>query len=549
MVNASAIILCTHLIAANGAAQTIDAARYGDGPYFYVSASGNDASAGTRDAPFATIQQAIDRTADFRGRCIFLREGVQVLEDHVYIIGGWSDGRSGDELVIAAYPGENAILDAQTTNQLPAIYAKEASHIKLFNLTIRNCTNMGIMAFDGNNIEIDSCIVEYCQAGIGLYGCTDFAVTNCTVREITANGIDAAGGCARGVIQNNTVYHTNKLNTDPATRTNWGNAIQARESEFILIYGNYVYENWGEGISLLLSTNCQVVGNVIRDNFSVNLYFDNASHSRAEGNFIYCTNLSAYYRFDGHGANNIQMANEIYDVSTPERFLNYDTIINNVVVGGGSAWYYGTYGGIHSAGGISQQGLKNTVVAHNTFHGCAEMLRIDADTATTNVAFINNIFSDVRDAHSNWIATTEGYTFSNNLWHACSPVVAADSLTGDPKFSNAGGYNADDYQLTLHSTARDAGVPFFVSRDYNRKVRIEPPDIGALEYQPSTFADAKKVGDAGRHQNRVHYRRVLILEDNGRLSEPVSTYDLFGRRRNGTMKRPHGFVLRELQAR
>ncbi len=82
---------------------------------FYVSPNGSDAKRGTLDAPFRTVQRALDAAAASIARpmtadvVVYLRAGTFRLPSPL-VLGPAHSGRNGFRLVLRSYPGEHATI-------------------------------------------------------------------------------------------------------------------------------------------------------------------------------------------------------------------------------------------------------------------------------------------------------------------------------------------------------------------------------------------------------------------------------------------------------
>ncbi len=408
---------------------------------YYVSPTGNDRNPGTIDRPFKTIQHAIDQT-EGNGGTVFLRDGVYQPDRGIRVRSG-QDGTSVSPLVIRSYPGENAIIDGSRLSRgTIGIFMKDVEHVDLRDLEIRSMPNRGVQVVNGKHVNIlDNVIHDTQYQGISVRGYLAHIEGDTTQRSQNIR------------IEGNEVFHTNLRNKGANGKNNWGEAIQARYSDDVVISDNNVYENYGHAIGLVVVSDAVVRNNDIRDSFSVNLYLDNASDSVIEGNFIYNSQDERFYR-NGKPAPGISLANEVYEVKNPSKYyLNNNTIRNNIVVDT-KGIQYGTWAGIHSNSNRSTQGLRNTLIANNTFYSSRtdEMLKIGADPNNSNVKVANNIFYNA-DGRSNdalaEVPSTKGVVFDRNLWYGgkAGSAFSSSDVTTAPPMMKPGGSRASDYQL------------------------------------------------------------------------------------------------------
>jgi parallel beta-helix repeat protein len=430
---------------------------------YYVSPNGNNNNAGTKDKPLASIQTAIDRAV--AGDTIYLRGGVHKPENPLWM---GNVGKANARITMKPYAGEKAIIDGEkifnSNSDYPSILSIGGGYIDIQGLEIRNSPSLGINLWRANNIRLLNNRVHNNQdTGIGIFESSD----------VIAN--------------NNTVYRSSAFNQPRTIEGGWGSGIAAGKSTRITLNSNLVYENYGEGIACILSDDCRAANNVVYDNYSVEMYFDNATNSSFSKNFIYNTGNRGFFRNLGgvwQPASGIQMANESYATSNP---LNNNIVRNNIVVGGGWGFFYGSY----QNGG----GLKNTKILNNTFYGAAnDLLFINRDLGHQNSIFANNIFYQTGGKPLTFIeGSIDGIDFTHNLWFGNTPdsiVTSPKDIFANPLLFNAGGLNASDYRLKANSPAINKGKKFsIVVGDYFKQNRSIDGfyDIGAHEYNSTNL--------------------------------------------------------------
>lgn len=432
---------------------------------YYVSPNGNDQNNGTINQPWATLQHAINKTAG-EGRTIYLRGGQHDISRGTYqtekgpagihIEGGWNDG-TDSFLTIRSYPGERAVLNGSNVAPgITGIFIKNAQNINVEGIELHSLRANGVMVVKGHNINIQGNTIHHNQrSGIVVqgYGAPEAAVQ-----------IDTTQRSQNIRLEGNHVYRNFLANSNPEQVSNWGMGINVENSNDVLIANNTVSENFGEGIGLGFVQNGTVTDNTVRDNFSVEVYLYNTTDSTVKRNFIYNTGNKQFFR-KGRPANGIEMANEVFTIKgdRAQFLLNNNTVRNNIVVGSGAGFSYGTYAGIHSDARESKQGLKNTNINNNTFYDPQIFLHIDEDPNTQNVTIANNIFS--RPDRFEWLTnidSTTGLSFSENLWHGgtrfggdagATGISSPSDILTNPMLVNPGGFDWEDYQLLASSPA------------------------------------------------------------------------------------------------
>ena len=468
---------------------------------YYVSPVGADSNPGTIDRPFKTIQTAIaqtvgeSRTIHLRGGTYDLNEGAQQQDQvaGIYIEGQWQIGSESDFLKIQAYQDEKPVLDGrQLAYGLTGIFIKDVQNVEIKGLELHSVRSNALEVVNGKNIDINSNIVHSNQgSGIGVRG---------YLANAEGNG-ETAGRSENVRIEGNLVYRNMLRNSGAREgQQNWGGAVYVRHAAQAKVANNSVYENYGEGIIALQSRAVAIDNNTVYDNYSVNVYLDNASDSTVQNNFIYTTDNEAFFREiagTAYPASNIGFANEVYDnVNEPWLYyLNNIDVTNNVLVGGQTGLYYGTYSGNHSYAPLSQKGLKNIRVVNNTIYNPqTSFVRLDTDPAIENVEFSNNIFAQSDQAAQQLdIASSQGVSFTHNLWDVGDRSIysargytaegddflSADDVLGGSGLVNPGGLDFWDYQLQPDSPAIDAAKVVTGVTDN----AIGQPDIGAIEFQ------------------------------------------------------------------
>jgi chitodextrinase len=426
---------------------------------YYVSTSGNDASAGTMAAPFRTITKGAAVTHP--GDIVNVRAGVY--NELVRIV---ATGTAAARITVRSNPGELAIIDgtgfAADKNN---VMISSAQYVDLAGFEIRNAPHLGVCTWNASHVGILNNKIHDCVRN-GIYV-----------------GADSAGLSSDITIDGNDVFHTVLENQYHTMTGGWAQAVGTDLVDGVRITNNRVYENDGNGIGFCMTDNGYGKGNILYDNFSTSFYLDNAQTTTVDGNLIYSTLNSRYFR-DGHPAHGIGLANENYSTSNP---LNNDTIINNIVINSRWAIFYDNY----EQGG----GLKNVTIANNTFYSADTAMIYIASDAHSNTVIANNAFYQTGGGKMDQVAGA-GLTFRNNSWYGGNASTAASltDVVGDPRFVNAGGLTAADYKLTSTSPLVQHGSALtgVVTTDYFGTLRPTATDIGASQY---TATGATPAGD------------------------------------------------------
>jgi parallel beta-helix repeat protein len=435
---------------------------------YYVATNGSDSNPGTQNQPFATLTQAATKVA--AGDTVYVRKGTYTFSSTQYI---GSVGTSSEPITYQPYPGEEGkvILDGRNMPDANSVVNVAGEYNVFKNFEIQNSKFIGIVSWGGKNIKLlNNTVHDSYKDAIFVGKSSDFTSTT----DILIDG--------------NTAYNNGLINRDSngnSIGSNYPAIINSYGASNVTITNNRVYKNYGIGIDFILTKGGLAAKNVASDNYAANLYLDNATNVTVDQNFIYTTNDKKFYwrggSLDGQPASGIQAANEPYSISN---LSERNTIRNNIVIGGYAGFYYGSYG----KGG----GLKNFVIANNTFYkATSTMLSIDNDAGHTNTLIANNIFYQTGDgAMTNLTAANSALGFQNNLWYGGSAGAAGSSgdVKADPKLFNPGTTTDGDYKLQAGSPAIDAGIQLqeVVPNDYagSSRPRGRSYDIGAFEYIP-----------------------------------------------------------------
>jgi parallel beta-helix repeat protein len=419
---------------------------------YYVALSGNDANGGSLAAPFKTVTRASYSAK--AGDTVQVRGGTY--SERVMI---GSKGTASAYVTFQPYAGEKVIFDGKSlASGNNVVTVSEASYVIFGGFEVRNGPFIGLCSYGSNNVIL----------------------INNTVHDNFRNGIyvgaDSFGQSFNNVVDSNTVYHNVIENQAHNWNGGWATGISLVRTNDSRVTNNTIYENDGEGVVTILAQHNLVQNNAIRDNFSVGVYVDNSRFITVNANLIYSTSMSRYYR-DGMPACGFGTANEVYDTSLPS---SDNTWTNNVVVNTRWGFFYGAY----DNGG----GLKNAVVANNTFYKSAQQMIWIAQDAHANNLFENNVFYQNGGVNTPNIEGG-GTTFKNNAWYGGIAGVAAGlgDVLLNPGFVNAGGYSAADYKLNATSPLIGRGADTtVVTTDYFGVARTSAYDIGAQEYSSSS---------------------------------------------------------------
>jgi Protein of unknown function (DUF1565). len=144
---------------------------------YFVSTTGSDSNLGTIDAPWRTVETAVNKVA--AGDILYIRGGEYVLAEAVICK---MSGTADKGIVYSAYEGETPVLNAENINfflekdkynfgvETGAIFVYQQEYIQVRGITVKNSHGHGIAVRDSNNVIVDSCTTDntFCP-GISLW--------------------------------------------------------------------------------------------------------------------------------------------------------------------------------------------------------------------------------------------------------------------------------------------------------------------------------------------------------------------------------------------
>lgn len=448
------------------AALLLAAAGLSHAAEFVVSPTGNDTAAGTLAAPWRTLVKAVGAVG--AGDTIWMRGGVHRYTESAKLA---KVADAGAWITIDTWPadlasGGRAILDGSDSsgtdskddwNGVDAFYGKGGRFWRIRNLEVRNVKRFGFNTWEGgSDIEFSDCDFHGIHLG-AIHGST--ASSNVTVQRCRIYD------CVRA---NRTFAYDHD--------GGWPSVVQCGASGYV-IRDSHIYENWGEGIGCYRS-NQTVVGNVLHDNYSVEIYVNNVTDSRIEGNLVYSLQKTAYYRTldktTYQAAVGIQCANE---VGGDTAFRN-NRIVNNIVLGTRRNHFFWWSG---SGGGLIDSVIANNVFAGSSAGNGGAVVKIENGTHA-NSSFANNIV--VRDAGTIVQGSGAALTRTANCWWGGAPAGMAGTgdVLADPRFVAPGSNIAADYKLQTGSPCIGVGTTIAaIATDFGGGARSAPYDIGAWE--------------------------------------------------------------------
>lgn len=419
---------------------------------YYVSTSGSDSNPGTSTQPWRTINKA-GRVAS-AGDTVYVRGGVYA--EQVSLA---RSGTAAAPIHFEAAPNETPVISAASLSMTSwsALVDITGSYITFSGFEVSNSSYIGVIIKGTHNV-VDRVFAHHSQAnGILITGDYNTVQNSRVWRNSLANEYGKAGSWASGL--------SAARDTDGIT-------------DYAIMRNNIVWENWGEGMSSYEANQITMDGNVSHDNYTANIYVSDTTNAMVRGNLVYMDPSSYLY---GKGSNvGIMLGDEKYTPASANI-----TVINNLAYGNhrNFFWWQGTSGG----------GMKNTLIAFNTFingsgDGSSGNSNVIIGTGThQNVRFMNNIVQQDSSIYLIGTLAQAGITYSHNLWSR-APLAAASGagdVIGNPMLSKSGSpFAALWFGLTSGSPALNKGASLSEDpQDFAGLTRGSPPDIGALEYQ------------------------------------------------------------------
>lgn len=420
-----------------------------DGPAIYVSLSGNDNNAGTKDAPVKTFAKALAIRATNQDVRVF---GGTYTEKLLVAASGTADA----PIRVLPVKGEKVVLDAT---------GKAAG--KPIDITGAFVHVQGFESMGSGNQCVD------------ITG-SDVVLCNIDAHDCVSHGIQLGG--PRVWAEGNIIHDTVLENEGAPAGQGWGSGLKVKVGgDDITLYRNRSYHNWGEGIAVTRGTKVVLRENLSYDNFSVNFYIDNSYDVLVEKNMATCVANSGYER-NGKRAAAFMIGEEYYDGWGAQ--LHAVTIRNNIGVFCNRGFLF--------AGSDVGGGLVDVSIVHNTFWGSEDTAVSIAAGVTSGTVVLNNLVQQPA-GKTVWIESLNGMTVSHNFWVGAVPAdwtngSGMGDVIGDPLLFQTPGYEAASYRLGDKSTARNAALALSpaVTEDFEGRLRSvmgsENADIGAMEY-------------------------------------------------------------------
>ena len=464
----------------------------------YVSPSGADTNAGTVDAPFKTVQKALDTVK--AGQTIYLREGTYTALNTFK-----SSGTEGNYITLRNYPGEKPYLTMTAGNDGAILHLDGNDYIKIEGLEIGGLSSViaqGIL-LDGNENHII----------IRNNDIHDLLTTKPGENENgEANAILCYGeGKTEENSINNICIENNLVHNNT---TGWCESVSVTgNAKYINIINNTVYENTNIGIDFYGNAGyCSVPA------------LDQPRYGVAAGNVIY-KSVCSYAECAGlyvDGARDIVLENNIiygsmYGIEIGSEELQADYPVKNIIARNNLV-YNNSAGGIRvggydkkATGYVTDTKIYNNTIVNNGegeggWNGELCFVKCNGIDVRNNIVYKENTEYPMigGDLSKEYVLNVN---FSNNVFY--SPLGADEiyfefamgSATGIDEFNaQTGGSNTfgkpefnADYSLKSGSYGIDIGSSDVVSHmgsyiDLANNYRvINTIDVGAFEYQDGSM--------------------------------------------------------------
>jgi len=463
-----------------------------NGNCYYVSMTGDDSAAGSFEYPWKSIEPACYQLEP--GDILYIRGGVYTGEDNIGIDFKYHSKHAtpDDPIIIKAYPGEQAVIDAEQNGRVFEIQNVDwmvidsiefrnspHSHIRLGwdveanNITIKNCRFSGIDYWIGNN-----------PAAIYVAPSTnDLSIHDCS---FIGDGTDTTG---HGVIMFGVGGMIRVFNNE-FRGVQSGVLVKHRNDEGSVtrVYNNYVRDTIGVGI--FLNTDDGIIeNNLIVNSSSYGIkIFEGMGHNAGDNNFISHNTIA-----NCHGGIKLQRPMDGDPGATNTRVFDniiYESAVtcefSNLII-----WAYAT------------SNEHNTTSDYNCYY--------DSDR-TELIREINSC-----------------YTLEEWQFHSCSSYACQDehSIQDNPQFINSSGNLSviDDFRLAPDSPGKESASDGTDMGMNMNPVGIHITDLRvahAITDTDTLTATLRWTAPTDAVTYTLRYSNTLISEDNWAIAVTVS---------------------------
>ncbi|MCU6710807.1 right-handed parallel beta-helix repeat-containing protein [Paenibacillus sp. J5C_2022] len=468
---------------------------------YYVAVDGDDHAAGTIEAPWRTIQHAVDSLAP--GDTVMVRGGIY--EELVNIV---TSGMKGAYMIIQAYPGERPVIDGTglsiSSGSNALISLKGSSYVVIDGFELRGLatsssseTPAGIrVRRGGSHIHILNNDVHHIENrsddgnahGIHIFGndavpLTDIRVSGNRVHHLklgSSESLTISGNVDGFSIDNNTVHDNNNIGIDIAGFYGACSSPCRDQARNGAVWSNTVY-NIDSSTNPAYRSGSRSAGGI---------YADGAANIVIERNEVFGSNFGIEIASENEGrtTSGITVRNNYVHHNDGAGILlggsdednggaSHNVVANNTLLFNDT--YKQGYGAI-----TFQENNVDNVVVNNLIYAepGQKLVHKYGFTGSGNVVDYNLYYrSDGVDA-AGWQWERQSYS----TWEEFREVTGFDehSIFADPKLAAP---NQGDIALSSHSPAIDSGTNAYIGSgtlDLFGAARLqgEAADIGALEY-------------------------------------------------------------------
>lgn len=221
----------------------------------FVDADGDDNNPGSEAQPWASFQHAADAAKP--GDTICFRGGTYAITEEIQIS---KSGTAEAEIIFAAYPDEQPVLDGGGEAGDLLTIAGGASHLRISGFVIRNFRVWGILLTGDNqyihmdHLEIDGgeTSIRFTYAESSEHPPLGGIVEYITLEDsIIHDSIYSAVDCTPGPCNHMTVRRVEIYNTELSGEAHYGaDGLEFARGHHVLVEDCYVHNRGGDGIDL-----------------------------------------------------------------------------------------------------------------------------------------------------------------------------------------------------------------------------------------------------------------------------------------------------------
>jgi parallel beta-helix repeat protein len=397
------------------------------GATYFVSPSGSDASAGTSDAPWQTLQHAADHVG--AGDFVTVRPGT-----YVGFVLGWDfpqNGASGNPITFHAEPG--TLINTRNAKTPDGINLEGASWVVIEGFTVSGLPRTGIRSVTNTGVVIRKNVLDSNGTWGILTGFSDNITIedNIASRSGTQHGIYVSNSCVNPVVRRNVIF---------------GNYAAGLHMNGDLSQG-------GPG----LITGALVERNIIFDN------------GRGGGSGINCDGVQSSVFRNNLLYNNHASGISLYRIDAADGATNNLVVNNTIVVASDGRW------AVNIKNGSTGNTLRNNILYN--YHSFRGSINVLADSLSGFTSDTNALMDRFSTDDGSSILTLAG-------WQAATGQDQ-HSLLSTP----AALFKTNDYHLAPASPAIDTGTAMgapAIDLEGNPRPAGAGFDIGAYEANAGT---------------------------------------------------------------